>query len=286
MAEQKESSVLFSLKELMNIEESRIKEEQEAKRRAAEVEQQTKADAERRAREEEEARLREEEERRRADEHRRNMEAAQIEASKAAEIEKRRLEEAHRLEMQALAQRQAHEKEVAVITSQKRKGVPPAVMGVVGIVLVALIGAIIFFVSIKPATEAKEAITLAAKFATSDDPKDWDQAEDQIAIAKSKDPSNKDIVPVADKVKKKRDEAQAREDKEKADLAAAKKASDAKIAELTEKLGTASAEDRQRILNEIEAEKRKKPAFPGGGGGGAKPAPAKKACPPGVPLCD
>src|SRR3954452_8743222 len=86
MAEQKESSVLFSLKELMNIEENRIKEEQDAKRRAVELEQTAKAEAERVAREEEAARLREEEERRRADEQRRRMEEAQVEAAKAAEI--------------------------------------------------------------------------------------------------------------------------------------------------------------------------------------------------------
>ena len=45
MAEQKESSVLFSLKELMNLEENRIKEEEQEKDRRA------RADAERKARE-------------------------------------------------------------------------------------------------------------------------------------------------------------------------------------------------------------------------------------------
>ena len=57
MSEQKESSVLFSLKELMNLEENRIKEEDDAKRKKEEVEAKAKAESERRAREEEDARL-------------------------------------------------------------------------------------------------------------------------------------------------------------------------------------------------------------------------------------
>ena len=37
MAEQKESSVLFSLKELMNLEEDRIRQEEDTKRKAEEA---------------------------------------------------------------------------------------------------------------------------------------------------------------------------------------------------------------------------------------------------------
>jgi colicin import membrane protein len=51
MAEQKESSVLFSLKELMNLEEDRIRQEDEEKKKRAEVEVQARQEAERRARE-------------------------------------------------------------------------------------------------------------------------------------------------------------------------------------------------------------------------------------------
>ena len=42
MAEQKESSVLFSLKELMNLEEDRIREEEADKARRAKVEQEAR----------------------------------------------------------------------------------------------------------------------------------------------------------------------------------------------------------------------------------------------------
>ena len=53
MAEQKESSVLFSLKELMSLEEDRIKQEEDDRKRKEQAEQQARLDAERRAREEE-----------------------------------------------------------------------------------------------------------------------------------------------------------------------------------------------------------------------------------------
>src|SRR3954469_4856082 len=45
MAEQKEYSVLFSLKELMSIEENRIREEDDAKKRKGEAEVQAKAES-------------------------------------------------------------------------------------------------------------------------------------------------------------------------------------------------------------------------------------------------
>src|SRR5213078_3145418 len=78
MAEQKESSVLFSLKELMNLEEDRIREEEADKARRAKVEQEARDTAERAAREAEERRLRDEEERRRQEEQRKREEVARV----------------------------------------------------------------------------------------------------------------------------------------------------------------------------------------------------------------
>src|SRR5579862_5754085 len=65
MSEQKESSVLFSLKELMNLEEDRIKQEESARQRQVAAEAQARVDAERRARDEEDARIKAEDDRRR-----------------------------------------------------------------------------------------------------------------------------------------------------------------------------------------------------------------------------
>src|SRR5277367_2853584 len=92
MSEQKESSVLFSLKELMNLEEDRIKQEEQEKRRQDEAATHARMEAERRVREEEESRIRAEEERRHADEQRTREDAARLEAIHTAEIERTRLE--------------------------------------------------------------------------------------------------------------------------------------------------------------------------------------------------
>ena len=62
MSEQKESSVLFSLKELMNLEEDRIRSEEADRAAQAAAAEQARLEAERTAREAEEARIRAEEE--------------------------------------------------------------------------------------------------------------------------------------------------------------------------------------------------------------------------------
>ena len=92
MAEQKESSVLFSLKELMSLEEDRIKQEDDDKKRKEQAEVQARLDAERRAREAEEARLASDQERRRQEEleqeHRR-LEELERERERQEELDER-----------------------------------------------------------------------------------------------------------------------------------------------------------------------------------------------------
>ncbi|GAC1520932.1 MAG: hypothetical protein NVS3B10_22050 [Polyangiales bacterium] len=286
MAEQKESSVLFSLKELMSLEENRIKEEDEAKKRRAEDELRAREDSERRAREEEELRLRSEEERRRQDELRRKMEEAQVEAAKAAEIEKRKLEEQHRLAMVAQAQQQAHEKEIHVIQSQKRKGIHPGILGGIGLAVLGLLFAVIYFTAIQPKSQAKEAIKKAETYAASADDNDWDRADQQLAIAKDKDPSNPEITQIESKVKDKRDK-----------LAAVVKAKEAEREALLQKLqmdlkgandDLANAHtdaEKNAAQAKIDAAKKNMGSVqqaPKAGGGTKPPC----VCPPGVPLCN
>ena len=287
MAEQKESSVLFSLKELMSLEENRIKEEEDAKKRRVEEELRAKEDAERRAREDEEARLRAEEERRRSDELRRKMEEAQVEAAKHAEIEKRRLEEQHRLQMEALAKQQAHEKEIHVIQSQKRKGIHPGILGGIGVLLVGALVLVVYFVSIKPHTLAKEAIARAQTEASSSDEAQWDEADKDLAIARANDPSNPDIAPLADKINKKRADLEA---KQKAEQDAQEAAYKKQIDDLTAKIAAGGSPEEmaalKKQLDDAQA-KKKTGGYTGGGakttgGGPAKPC----VCPPGVPLCN
>ena len=109
MAEQKESSVLFSLKELMNLEEDRIKQEDEDKKRRAEADSRARADAERRARDQEQARLAAEEERRRGDETRKKEEAVRLEAIRHGEIQRARVEpNSARMEAHQAAEHERH----------------------------------------------------------------------------------------------------------------------------------------------------------------------------------
>jgi colicin import membrane protein len=121
MAEQKESSVLFSLKELMNLEEDRIKQEEADRRRKAEAEMQARAESDRRSREQEEARMRAEEERRRGDEQRSREEAARLEAIRHAELERARLETENAARVEATKRQQEHERQLHVISQDEGK---------------------------------------------------------------------------------------------------------------------------------------------------------------------
>jgi colicin import membrane protein len=121
MAEQKESSVLFSLKELMNLEEDRIRQEDDQKRKAEEEAARVRAEAERRAREEEESRLRAIEDKRRAEEQRTREESARLDAIRHAEVEKARLEAENQGRMEQLRRQQEHERQLALVTQDKSK---------------------------------------------------------------------------------------------------------------------------------------------------------------------
>jgi colicin import membrane protein len=115
MAEQKESSVLFSLKELMNLEEDRIQQEEAEKQRQLQAQEQARMDAERRAREAEEARVRAEEERRRMEEQRAREEQARLEAMRQGEVERARLEAENAARMEAMRRQQDHERQLVAI---------------------------------------------------------------------------------------------------------------------------------------------------------------------------
>ncbi len=147
MAEQqKESSVLFSLKELMNLEEDRIREEEAHKEAQAKAELEAKQAAERAARAAEEARLRAEEEARRVDEQRRKEDAARLDAIRHGEIEKARAEADHRARLEAMNAQQAHEQTLASLTQDKHKKRLQIIVGVaVGALLIVGVGGGIAF---------------------------------------------------------------------------------------------------------------------------------------------
>jgi len=257
MADQKESSVLFSLKELMNLEEDRIREEEAEKTRRAKAELDAKEAADRVARDAEEKRLREEEERRRQEENRKREEAAIVEAIRHGELEKARAEAEAKARLDTLAQQQAHEAQLAQIHRDSGK---KRLQIIVGIVVVCLVGAVV-------------GGGLAYKSSR-------DKAAQEAALLRQQQ------AEVEGKLAQLQAEIKASQEKEAAlkdQLANAKSEADkARIQSELEKAEKATQDLRTRGGGGGRA--------PAGSGGGSKPskpsAPKESNCAPGDPMCN
>jgi colicin import membrane protein len=236
------------LKELMNLEEDRIRQEDEEKKKRAEAEVQARQEAERRAREQEQQRLHAEEERRRGEEQRKKEEAARLEAIRHAEIEKARVEAEQKAKLEAMTAQQAHQLQLSSLQHDEHKKKLQRMVtfgGIGGAILV--VGGIFLFVSKSKENDAREAAARAA------------------------------LVQQADEAKKL--QAQLTEQSQKVNelMSALASAQDEKTrAELRAKLDEARR-------NQAEIIKKRNPAP----GGGDSPKPAKKDCncQPGDPLC-
>ncbi len=165
MAEEKESSVLFSLKELMTLEEDRIASEEEEAAAKARAAQAAREAAEAAARSAADQRIHEEEERRRSEEQRRKEEEARIDAIRQVEIERGRAESEHRAQMAVLAAQQAHEQRLAAVQSDSGKKKLKIAVAVVASILVigAVLGSVLFYDSGKKAEEERAALAGQAK---------------------------------------------------------------------------------------------------------------------------
>src|SRR5260370_11352268 len=250
MAEQKESSVLFSLKELMNLEEDRIRQEDDEKRKRAEAEVQARQEAERRAREQEQARLHAEEERRRTDEQRKKEEAARVEAIRHAEVEKARVEAEQRAKLQVMSQQQAHQLQLSTLQhDEHKKKLQRMVTFSVGGGAILLIGGLfLYFGKIKPDNDAREATARAALV---------QQAEESRKLQAQLSEQSQKVNDLLGQL------SSAQDDKTRAELKA-------KLSE--------AQQNQQRLA---------KRAASSGGGGEDKPAKPKAPCncQPGDPLC-
>jgi colicin import membrane protein len=139
MSEQKESSVLFSLKELMNLEEDRIKQEEDTRAAQAAAAERARLEAERQARDAEEARIRAEEERRRQEDQRSREEAARHEAIRQGEVERARVDAEQRARLEAMQQQQKHEAQLASIKQDvSKKKLRNLLIGGAAVVVVGL----------------------------------------------------------------------------------------------------------------------------------------------------
>jgi colicin import membrane protein len=162
MSEQKESSVLFSLKELMNLEEDRIRSEEAERAAAAAAAEKARAEAERAAREAEEARIRAEEDRRRSEEQRAREETARLEAIRHAEVEKARVEAEQRARLEAMTAQQHHERSLAAIKEDQGKKKLRNMLIIGGVSAVLVLGLVVGL-SVKSSNENEAKIAAAAE---------------------------------------------------------------------------------------------------------------------------
>lgn len=248
MSDNKESSVLFSLNELMGLEEDRIRQEERARTNAAKAAEEARAAAERAKLEEEQARTRAEEERRRQEELRRKEEEARLVAIQEAELAKAKADAENQARLAAMREQQEHQRRLEELRQDQGKKKLKIAVGSVAALLVAAIGLFVFFsVEASREQERQNAMRL--------------EAEARVEEERKR----------ADEENRKRDEAQ--------------KALLAEITDLKGKLEQAgSAEARAKIQQEIDAKmkaggRRPGPAKPGTD----KPKPCN--CPPGDPLC-
>ena len=115
---QQETSALFSLKELMRLEDQRIRDEAEARRREAEVHERERIEAERAARDRDAALAREREEAKRREEAKAREEAARLQAIRDVERERVGLE---RMRTEALAVARENERRVAALVERSSR---------------------------------------------------------------------------------------------------------------------------------------------------------------------
>ena len=144
--EKRENSVLFSLRELKQIEEKRVQEEEHAVRSAEEERQLAAQESERRRRETEESRVRQLQEQERA--------AAEAEAARIRE-DALRLSEAEtraRIEAQAALDAQRLQQEMELRRHEVSKKRPTWLIAVAGVLVVGV--AALIFVSIKHSKQA------------------------------------------------------------------------------------------------------------------------------------
>ena len=251
MAEQqKESSVLFSLKELMGIEEERIKEEEADRAARAKSEREAREAEERRRRDEEERRVREEEERRRTEEQRKREESTRLDAIRHAELEKAKAEAEHKARLESMTAQQAHEAQLASITHDQSKKKLQMAVGIVAFLLIA--GGTVLGLALKKSSDEATAKAQALE-------------AERRAFAEEKA-----------RLERQMQEAEGKETALRSQLSNAKDEADrARIEKELRQAQQRTAAARQNVG-------RARPA-----GGGDKPATAKPACncTPGDPLC-
>jgi colicin import membrane protein len=147
-----ETSALFSLSELMRLEQNRIREEEEQRQAKVLADEMARREADRLAREQERARLQQEEERRRAEAEQERERAVRLEAIRQAEVERARVEAEQRAKLEALSAQQQHEQKLkALETDAGKKRLSRALRATIGLSVALMVGgAALYFGRLQP----------------------------------------------------------------------------------------------------------------------------------------
>ena len=140
MAAQKDSSVLFSLKELMSLEDDRVRQEESEKERRAHEERLGREMREQQVRDQEVARMRAAEAERRAYEERARAEAARLDAIRHAEVERARIEAENAARMDSVKRQHEHERELAALHENSGRKKLVVILACLGLTLVLGVG--------------------------------------------------------------------------------------------------------------------------------------------------
>jgi hypothetical protein len=172
--EKRENSVLFSLRELRQIEENRVQEEDAAVRSAEEARMRAQQEQERLAREAEEARVRAERD------HHRAIEEARFNAEREARMRVESAEATERARQQAALEQQRLHQEMEIRRAEVAKKRPTWMLAVTGIALVAAVGLIIFAIQRKNAADEAAANEAKQRAIAEQAVKDADEAKEKV----------------------------------------------------------------------------------------------------------
>lgn len=159
MSATKESSVLFSLHELMDLERDRIEAERAERVRSERALAEAKAAAARRALQAEHARVREAEEAVLREQERRREERARLEAIKLAEIQRAKSDADHWARLEAARIEHEHVQKLQALRADKGK--QKLLYGVIGAVSLLAVGAVAGGVLLKQLDDEAETARLA-----------------------------------------------------------------------------------------------------------------------------
>lgn len=156
MAAPQDTSVLFSLNQIMSAHESRLREEQEAIAQRAEAERRAREESARREAEELAARAREEAEEKAREEAQRRAEEARLEAMRCAAVERARIEAETQARIAMMQKAAEHERalEAMRVDAEKKRLERRVMSSLAAAVAVIGIGTGVYFGKVKPEAEA------------------------------------------------------------------------------------------------------------------------------------